>query len=122
MNRVAGEKVYDELDLKIGHIIFERRRANWSLDAIFEALPQVVELRPMNHEETSDSSQVMDETQMMEKFRREFGAEFIKLRENILEEARTFIENETQKLKINCHLQKTKKRRKGQREMILSLI
>jgi len=99
VNRVAGEKVYDELDLKIGHIIFERRRANWSLDAIFEALPQVVELRPMNHEDTSDSSQVLDETQMMEKFRREFGAEFIKLRENILEEARTFIENETQKIK-----------------------
>ncbi|KAF2421652.1 hypothetical protein [Bacillus subtilis] len=99
VNRVAGEKVYDELDLKIGHIIFERRRANWSLDAIFEALPNILELRPVNHEGPSDESQVVNETQMFAKLKEDLGSEFVKLRQSILQEAERMVEEKTQVIK-----------------------
>lgn len=117
VNRVAGEKVYDELDLRIGHIIFEKRRANWSLDAIFEALPQVIELRPGNNEGTSDESQVMSESQMFAQLKKEFGSEMVKFRESILEEAAKLVEEKTQVIKNQLPEPENKeKKRKAKRD------
>jgi|SRR5690625_217993 len=46
VSRVNGEKVYDELDFKIAEFIIDRRDHKWSLDAIFDALPDHFDLRP----------------------------------------------------------------------------
>lgn len=47
VNRAGNEKVYDDLDLRIGMHIKERRQQKWSLDAIFAELPHVFDLRPI---------------------------------------------------------------------------
>ncbi|WP_062350563.1 hypothetical protein [Bacillus kwashiorkori] len=41
-----GEKVYDSLDLEIALHIKNKRDEKWTLDAIFNELPQYFELRP----------------------------------------------------------------------------
>lgn len=46
INRVNGEKIYDELDLQIARFILERRNEKWSLDAIYDSLPNHFPLRP----------------------------------------------------------------------------
>src|SRR5699024_2244343 len=46
VSRVNGEKVYDELDLKIAQFIIKRRNNKWSLNAIFDDLPNHFSLRP----------------------------------------------------------------------------
>lgn len=40
-----GEKVYDELDLRIGKYIKDKRKEKWSIPAIHTALPNEFELR-----------------------------------------------------------------------------
>jgi DNA-binding transcriptional MerR regulator len=46
VNRIAGEKVYDVLDLEIGKYIKESRDKNFNLQMIFEQLPQIYDVRP----------------------------------------------------------------------------
>ncbi|TVY07312.1 hypothetical protein [Paenibacillus cremeus] len=46
VNRVAGEKVYDETDLDIGRYIKEARDKNYNLQIIFDQLKDVFDLRP----------------------------------------------------------------------------
>jgi hypothetical protein len=46
VNRVLGEKVYDETDLEIGRYISEGRAKKYNLQLIFDQLPDVFELRP----------------------------------------------------------------------------
>lgn len=57
VSRVTDEKVYDSLDLDIGCFIYERRKEKWNLDAIYENLHKVFELRPAPSDK-SDESQV----------------------------------------------------------------
>ena len=45
VNRVENEKVYDELDLKIGLFIDQKRADGWALRAIFNVLDDHFELR-----------------------------------------------------------------------------
>jgi len=62
VSRVDDEKVYDELDLKIAKFIVKRRDNKWSLNAIFDDLPNHFELRPLPKEVEgkSKSTQVVD--------------------------------------------------------------
>ncbi|KKI92164.1 hypothetical protein WQ54_10750 [Bacillus sp. SA1-12] len=46
VNRAAGEKIYDELDLEIGIFIYQKRSEKWRLDVIFENLSKYIETRP----------------------------------------------------------------------------
>jgi DNA-binding transcriptional MerR regulator len=55
VNRVSGEKVYDELDLQIAMFIRKKREEKWSLEGIFNILEeQGFELRPfpLDHSST----------------------------------------------------------------------
>ncbi|CAM4415673.1 hypothetical protein BAMA_04945 [Bacillus manliponensis] len=63
INRVAnGEKVYDELDLKIGLFIKQKREEKWSIEAIFDQLPVMYPCRdfPDPEEPTQQSHEVFD--------------------------------------------------------------
>jgi hypothetical protein len=66
VNRINNEKVYDDLDLKIAMFIIERRNDKWSLDAIFDSLPENFSLRPfpLDYEPESQSVQVVDVDKM----------------------------------------------------------
>lgn len=46
IERIAGTKVYDELDLRIAKYIEAKRSEKWELVGIFNSLPDVFELRP----------------------------------------------------------------------------
>ena len=64
--RVNGEKIYDELDSEIAKFIIEQRNNKWSLNAIFDSLPEHFSLRPFpnDFEEEKKSVQVVDIDQM----------------------------------------------------------
>lgn len=64
--RVNGEKVYDELDYEIASFIIEQRNNKWSLNAIFDSLPEQFSLRPFpnDFEHEMKAVQVMDFEQM----------------------------------------------------------
>ena len=51
VNRDAGEKIYDELDLKIAKFIYYQRREKFSLEQIFKVLPSYIETRPFPPDE-----------------------------------------------------------------------
>lgn len=60
--RVNGEKDYDELDYKIARFIIEQQNNKWSLNAIFDNLPDQFSLRPLpnDFEHDSKSFQIVD--------------------------------------------------------------
>lgn len=62
VSRINGEKVYDELDYQIATYIIEKRNNKWSLDAIFDDLPNHFSLRPFppEYELEKTSVQVVD--------------------------------------------------------------
>ena len=61
VNRVSGEKVYDELDLQIALHIKDKRERKWTLEAIFDELSNHFDLRPFPPEmEPTNSLQVSD--------------------------------------------------------------
>lgn len=64
--RVNGEKIYDELDLKVAEFIIKQRDNKWSLNAIFDDLPNHFTLRPFpkNFEEKPKSVQMVDVEKM----------------------------------------------------------
>lgn len=86
VSRVAGEKVYDELDLEIGKYIKESRDKGYSLQLIFEQLPVVYLLRPFPSEWISG-----DTPWDIEAFRKnielKFESRFIQLKDELREEA-----------------------------------
>ncbi|MYL57556.1 MerR family transcriptional regulator [Virgibacillus halodenitrificans] len=45
--RINNEKIYDELDFRIAQFIIEKREDKWSLDGIFDSLPNHFSLRPL---------------------------------------------------------------------------
>ncbi|MGM9986226.1 MAG: hypothetical protein ACI35O_03255 [Bacillaceae bacterium] len=57
ISRVGGnnERVYDNLDLEIAKYIKKKRDDKWSLNAIFDELPNVFELRPFPSDFHDDS-------------------------------------------------------------------
>ncbi|MDQ6422662.1 hypothetical protein RB620_24825 [Paenibacillus sp. LHD-117] len=75
--RVNGEKVYDELDLRVAQYICEKRnnsggRTAWTLDAIFIELPNVLELRPFPQGTDPKDTQILDYHAFQELLTREF--------------------------------------------------
>lgn len=58
INRINDEKVYDELDLEIARFILDRRNEKWSLDAIYDSLPDRFSLRPFPLEFERDEKPV----------------------------------------------------------------
>lgn len=57
----TNEKVYDELDFSIAQYIIKQRSSGWSLDAIFDSLPDSFDLRPFPLDyEPERSVQVVD--------------------------------------------------------------
>ncbi len=62
VNRAAGEKIYDKLDLEIGLFIAEARKDNrFRLDVIYEKIPDNFPVRPFP-EEFEGGSTGLDET------------------------------------------------------------
>src|SRR5699024_1755065 len=84
ISRVEGEKVYDELDLKIAAFIVEKRDNKWSLNAIFDELPNKFELRPFlkDYENKTKVNQVVDAEKMRATLLNEMKTVFNELSEN----------------------------------------
>jgi hypothetical protein len=66
VNRAAGEKIYDELDLKIGVFIHQKRAEKWRLDVIFENLSKYIETRPFPDEWEGESSPTLSYSEIEE--------------------------------------------------------
>lgn len=66
VNRAAGEKIYDELDLQIGMFIFQKRSEKWRLDVIFENLSNYIETRPFPEEWEGESRPSLNYTEIEE--------------------------------------------------------
>jgi molybdopterin converting factor small subunit len=66
INRVAGEKIYDEMDLRIGRFIYQKRLEKWRLDVIFEYLPEALEVRPFP-DEWGDNNDIITDPSQLEK-------------------------------------------------------
>lgn len=84
ISRVEGEKVYDELDLKIAEFIVEKRNNKWSLNAIFDELPNEIEFRPFpeDYENKSKVNQVVSIETMRATLLNEMKTVFSELSEN----------------------------------------
>lgn len=60
VNRVAGAKLYDEFDVQIALFIRNRRAEKWTMDGIFDVLPEHFSLRPFPVEESTSVPQRLD--------------------------------------------------------------
>lgn len=60
VQRVQGQKVYDEVDLKIALFIRERRDQRWSIDGIMDVLTEHCEVREFPPSETFSTPQVVN--------------------------------------------------------------
>ena len=77
VGRAGNEKVYDGLDLQIAEYIRERREGKppWALEAIFQALPVEIELRPFPESaQDTSKSQVLDIEGLKKALQAEFQA------------------------------------------------
>lgn len=75
VNRVAGAKVYDALDLQVAIFIRNKRDPSitqpvWALDGIFAVLPDEFELRPFPQDESTGVPQVADMDAIMKEIQR----------------------------------------------------
>ncbi|WP_221568927.1 MerR family transcriptional regulator [Alkalihalobacillus sp. TS-13] len=66
IQRVANEKVYDDLDVMIGKFILQKREEKWSHDAIHDELAYNHELRPF-----PDGEEPINEVLDVEKIKRQ---------------------------------------------------
>lgn len=63
INRAAGEKVYDRIDLNIGCFIADARKDNrFRLDVIYEQVPKQLEVRPFPSDFNDENSLGIDES------------------------------------------------------------
>ncbi|MCR8982434.1 radial spoke RSP3 family protein [Brevibacillus laterosporus] len=60
VNKISGERVYDELDLKIAQFIIAKRAKKWLFETIYEELLSVFELRPFPIEEEEHGNKGLD--------------------------------------------------------------
>lgn len=67
-----GEKVYDQLDKDIALYIKELRGQKWTLDGIFNELPEHFKLRPVPVEETTSVPQTYDPSMVRREFEETF--------------------------------------------------
>lgn len=87
ISRVNGEKVYDELDYEIAKFIIDRRDNKWSLNAIFDDLPNHFSLRPFppEYEKEDNTLQVIDVETIKANIMEEIKATFEELAASQLE-------------------------------------
>ncbi|MGV7000217.1 hypothetical protein ACWA2C_16150 [Priestia megaterium] len=87
ITRAAGEKVYDELDLKIACFIYVKRQEKWSLDAIHNLLEESGDTRPFpqEYEDKSDSSLAVNEEQLVNRIVEKVEVKAIKMIEDRIE-------------------------------------
>lgn len=63
ITRAAGEKIYNEMDLEIGLFIAEKRKGNrYRLDAIYELIPDELDVRPFPPDFHDEQSTSIDES------------------------------------------------------------
>ena len=62
----TNKKVYDELDLSITVFIIKKRTQKWSLDAIFNMLPEHIEVRACPNLSFGDSPEINEVLMMQE--------------------------------------------------------
>jgi len=95
INRVAGEKVYDEMDFEIGCFIFEKRKEKWRLDVIFDNLPEYLEVRPFPNDFQDETSPVIiNEEKIMEKVHKTINKEIENVKVEILDAIRKITSTE----------------------------
>ena len=94
VSRVNDEKVYDELDLKIAEFIVKRRGDKWSLNAIFDDLPNHFSLRPFpkEYEKQQKTTQIVDYEKMRATLKNEMKEVFNELLVAQMREQRKEIE------------------------------
>lgn len=96
VNRILGEKVYDQLDLDIGRYIREGREKSYNLQLIFDQLPDVFELRPFPPEWGMGDSGLLDieaiRRQMEIKFEEKFQEAQARIREEVVSAATLLLE------------------------------
>lgn len=94
ISRVNDEKVYDELDLKIAEFIVKRRESKWSLNAIFDDIPNHFNLRPFpkEYEEQQKTTQIVDFEKMRATLKNEMKEVFNELSVAQIKEQRKEIE------------------------------
>lgn len=85
VNRVAGEKVYDQLDLDIGKYIKDGRSNNYNLQLIFDQLPDVFSLRPFPLDWNAGGS-LMDYDELRREMEKRFEEKLQETREKIMDE------------------------------------
>lgn len=79
VTRINGEKVYDQLDLEIAEFILLKRNAKWSLEGIFDALPNHFNLREFPNDFQPPTVQVVDVDQIRATITAEIKASFEQL-------------------------------------------
>lgn len=55
----TGDKIYTSLDLQIAKYIVEKRKEKWALEFIFQELPKMFELRPVEERESTSVPQTI---------------------------------------------------------------
>ncbi|OAB28466.1 hypothetical protein [Paenibacillus macquariensis] len=76
VSRAADEtRVYDELDLSVGRYIKEKRTAGWSLNGIYDKLPDEFDLRPFPEGFTGKQNELSVE--LLDSMKRLFQSELI---------------------------------------------
>lgn len=77
----SGERVFDELDLRIAKFISQKRDEKWSLEGIYDALPTQYPLREFPADEGNTKSEMIDTVAVYKKI----NAEVSKQIEEMLE-------------------------------------
>ncbi|MGU3473144.1 hypothetical protein ACLBWT_18600 [Paenibacillus sp. D51F] len=72
VNRILGEKIYDETDLEIARYIKEGREKSYNLQIIFEQLPSVYEVRPFPDDWSTSSDSLVDYESIRRKMEQRF--------------------------------------------------
>ncbi|SFJ77169.1 hypothetical protein SAMN02799624_05904 [Paenibacillus sp. UNC496MF] len=102
VNRILGEKVYDEKDLEIGRYISEGRAKKYNLQLIFDQLPDVFELRPFPLDWGTGEGGLVDleaiRRQMEATFEEKFQKAQIEIRNEVVSAATQLLEEHRKSL------------------------
>lgn len=66
VNRAAGEKIYEELDLQIGVFIYQKRSEKWRLEVIFDNLSKYMETRSFPEEWEGENTPTLSYSEIEE--------------------------------------------------------
>jgi len=94
VSRVNDEKVYDEQDLRIAEFIVKQRENKWSLNAIFDDIPNHFDLRPFpkEYEKQQKATQIVGFEKMRATLKNEMKEVFNELSAAQMKEQRKELE------------------------------